>query len=639
MKNNIEFKRQLKRLLESTKNRETLKRLIKEEDEQTCSATYGKDPTGSLTMACTYDCFKAGTTMKESIPNLPAGPTGRYSGPVALSPSTKYPGYELAVLVPFDPSSQQKGQLMYTDKASMSKFKIDGTTNQPFIGSWSCKALTPLLMNTYNPEVKRIMDQVQQHTNNQVLTFQEGKNKPLGQGYRTMTLQQAFDTILQDKQMVDAIKAIPGVANYLTTALVYVKGAERQFQGDRTTEDKTAYLESYGYKDGRCPVTEESFCHEVDLSDCTKNTAMSPDGKTPWCKQYTAGTNYVHQSLSGVGATRAENLKTNAGLINGGSATPEACKQYLKDYVDAYESKTQLNSRLMVQYKQAVDTCTNERKGKGFKVLGLFNSPLQKKLEEMQYNAGVTSRLGNTTNYSLSLNSGSTTLARESIKDRELKNLIRESLLDIKRTKKKINLAEGEIINNRIKLISEHRTLKTRPQKDKFFNELMMEMAYLNSQGYDSRLINENFLDMLKGLFGTAADSTLQYFKETIAKWLIEKITPMDPNGWMANIIIAGVGNVPIGEITRLTECNYLSDVLSKSIVEGAVNKYKNEQGLTGPFYDILRNGVIEMLEDTKFGQVVEHAIGELVCPLLGGIKDKMGSAADSMKKGALSLT
>ena len=200
-------------------------------------------------------------------------------------------------------------------------------------------------------------------------------------------------------------------------------------------------------------------------------------------------------------------------------------------------------------------------------------------------------------------------------------------------------MAEGEIINNRIKLISEHRTLKTRPQKDKFFNELMMEIAYLNSQGYDSRLINENFLDMLKGLFGTAADSTLQYFKETIAKWLIEKITPMDPNGWMANIIIAGVGNVPIGEITRLTECNYLSDVLSKSIVEGAVNKYKNEQGLTGPFYDILRNGVIEMLEDTKFGQVVEHAIGELVCPLLGGIKDKMGSAADSMKKGALSLT
>lgn len=107
----------------------------------------------------------------------------------------------------------------------------------------------------------------------------------------------------------------------------------------------------------------------------------------------------------------------------------------------------------------------------------------------------------------------------------------------------------------------------------------------------------------------------------------------------MANIIVAAVGNVPIGEITRLTECNYLSDVLTKSIVEGAVNKYKNEAGMEGAFYDILRNGIIEMLEDTKFGQTVETAIGKLVCPLLGGVADKMKDMGDSMKKGALSLT
>ena len=633
MKNSIEFKRQLKRLLESSKNRETLKRLIKEGDEQTCSATYDKDTTGSLKMACTYDCFKEGTTMKDSIPNLPGG----YTGPVALSPSTKYPGYELAVLVPFDPSSQQKVQLIYTDKATMSKFKIDGATNQPFIGSWSCKALTPLLMNTFNPEVKRVMDLVQEYTKGQVLTFQEGKNKPLSDGYKSMTLQQAFDTILQDKQMVDAIKAIPGVANYLTTALVYVQGAKRQFQGDRTAEDVKAWT-TYGYAEGPCKFEDEAFCTQIDLSDCKLNTLKDVNQK-PMCSKYTAGQFFVHKNMEGREKAIAEKLKTdNDALIQSGHS-PEACKVYLQSYVNAYEGKIQLNQRMMTDYKYQVDQCINDKKGKGFKVLGLFNSPLQKKLESMQYNASVQSRLGNVTDYSISANAGSSTPVRESYRDRELKNLIRESLLDIKRTKKKINLGENKIINSRIKLISEHRTLKNKIQKDKFFGELMMEMAYLNSQGYDSQLINENFLDMLKGLFGTAADSTLQYFKESIAKWLIGTLTPMDTNGWMANIIIAAVGNVPIGEISRLTECNYLSDVLTKSIVEGAVNKYKNEQGLTGPFYDILRNGVIEMLEDTKFGQVIETAIGDLVCPLLGGIKDKMGSAAETMKKGALSLT
>lgn len=629
---NIEFKQQLKRLLESQKNRETLKRLIKEGDEQTCNATYGADTSGSLKMACTYDCFKGGTFMKDTIPNLPNG----YSGPVAVSPSEKYKseGFTKAIMCPFTPSATVTGgQLMYSDD-SFTKFKKEGTTGQPFIGKWSCKSLTPLLMNTFNPEVDRVMTLVKDFTNGQVLTFQEGKDKPLADGYKSMTLQQAFDTILQDKQQTDAIKAIPGVANYLTTALVFVKGAARQFQGDRTSEDIQAW-KTYGYEEGPCKFEDEAFCTQIDLSDCKLNTLKDVNQK-PMCSKYTAGKYYVHQNMSGREKQIAEKLKTDVDALKASQYDKEACKTYLQSYVTAFENRVQLNQRMMQDYKYQADQCVNARYN--LKTLGLFGG-LQKKLEGMQYNAKVQGRLGNVTDYSLSANAGSATPVRESYRDRELKNLIRESLLDIKRTKKKINLGENKIINSRIKLISEHRTLKTKSQKDKFFNELMMEMAYLNSQGYDSQLINENFLDMLKGLFGTAADSTLQYFKESIAKWLIEKLTPMDPNGWMANIIIAAVGNVPIGEVSKLTECNYLSDVLTKSIVEGAVNKYKNEQGLTGPFYDILRNGIIEMLEDTKFGQTVEHAIGELVCPLLGGIKDKMGSAAEGMKKGALSLT
>lgn len=94
--------------------------------------------------------------------------------------------------------------------------------------------------------------------------------------------------------------------------------------------------------------------------------------------------------------------------------------------------------------------------------------------------------------------------------------------------KKKIDLGENKIIKNRFNILSENRMVKTKSQRQKLFQELFVETAYLNSQGYDTYLINETFLDTLKGLFGTAADSTLQYFKEQIAKWLIEKLTPMD---------------------------------------------------------------------------------------------------------------
>jgi hypothetical protein len=56
-----------------------------------------------------------------------------------------------------------------------------------------------------------------------------------------------------------------------------------------------------------------------------------------------------------------------------------------------------------------------------------------------------------------------------------------------------------------------------------------------------------------------------------------------------------------------------------------------------GPLYDILRNAIVESLEDTKFGSAIENAIGDLVCPLLGGIKSKMNLAGDAMKEKALS--
>ncbi|MEY4571054.1 MAG: hypothetical protein RLZ10_247 [Bacteroidota bacterium] len=636
---NIRFENRLRKMLQESTGKEKVKKLLNEAlagDENACRTAYQDNE--KFTLACVYGCIPSTGAYDPDflIPNQQKQPVviANAKQPVTSGGVT----YKQVVISQPLTDGSMYVYMVADDRQNFMQYNDQGQTKM-----WYAKKACGDLIASVNPQLstdaKRMIDLVV-GAGGQVKSFGDclADKTSLSQGWKAMKI--------SDYMASDTFKGVPEFAALATQfdkqrnspAMICVKGAEFQIQGDRTSEDKKAYLESYGYKDGRCPVTEEAFCHEVDLSDCTKNTAMSPDGKTPWCKQYTAGTNYVHQTLSGVGATRAENLKKNAELINGGSATPEACKQYLKDYVDAYDSKTQLNSRLMVQYKQAVDTCTNERKGKGFKVLGLFNSPLQKKLEAMQYNARVTSRLGNTTDYSLSLNSGSTTLARESIKDRELKNLIRESLLDVKRTKKKIGLGENKIIKNRFNILSENRIIKTKSQKQKMIQELFVETAYLNSQGYDTYLINETFLDTLKGLFGTAADSTLQYFKEQIAKWLIEKLTPMDPNGWMANIIISAVGNVPVGEITRLTECNYLSDVLTKSIVEGAINKYKNEAGMEGAFYDILRNGIVEMLEDTKFGQTVESAIGKLVCPLLGGVAEKMQGMGDSMKKGALSL-
>lgn len=220
-----------------------------------------------------------------------------------------------------------------------------------------------------------------------------------------------------------------------------------------------------------------------------------------------------------------------------------------------------------------------------------------------------------------------------------LKKLIRESLLEIKENKKKSILGESKIVKVRLSIISENVVLKTKKQKDKFFGELLSEMAYLNSQGFDKQVINEGFWETLKGLFGHAPDGIMEYFKEYMAKWLVNNLTPMDSEGWFGSMIITGIGNLPIGDIPKLTDCNYLTKWISKTAAEGTVRKLTHEKGLDGPFYDVLRNSIVDMLDETSLGSKIEEALGSFICPLLGGVKNKMEATTDKLKQKALATS
>jgi hypothetical protein len=220
--------------------------------------------------------------------------------------------------------------------------------------------------------------------------------------------------------------------------------------------------------------------------------------------------------------------------------------------------------------------------------------------------------------------------------DINLQSMIKESLLEIKEKKNKSALSEGKIVKGRLSIISENITLKTKKQQDKFFGNLLSEMVYLNSQGFDKQVINEGFFDVLTSLFGHAPEGIMEYFKEYIGKWLIEHLTPVDPEGWVANIIITSIGNLAIGDIPKLTDCNFLTKLISKSVGEGAVRKLTHEKGLDGAFYDVLRNSIVDMLDTTSLVTKIEEGLGNVICPLLGGVKNKMDAATDKLKEKAL---
>jgi hypothetical protein len=219
-----------------------------------------------------------------------------------------------------------------------------------------------------------------------------------------------------------------------------------------------------------------------------------------------------------------------------------------------------------------------------------------------------------------------------------LSSIIKKNLIESSNNKKTLINEERKIIQNRVIVLLEKRELKSEDQLRKFANEILTEALYLNQQGFNRDLINEDFWDSLKGIFGgVGLTSVSQYFKEQVVKYLIGKIAPGTENGWIAGTIEKLLANTPITEIPQLLHCDYLIPKLTKSVVEEVVAKTAESKGFSGGIYDILRNGMVEMLDNTSFAQSIEKGLRSMVCPSLGGVANKLEDAANTMRKKALS--
>ena len=352
-----------------------------------------------------------------------------------------------------------------------------------------------------------------------------------------------------------------------------------------------------------------------------------------------------------------KNLRTDKGAI-----TKELCKNTIKKLYELATgnkgygvSRTDITTEQQVKLINDAKTCSNQ----DTRFLGgIFG--IQDQLEELK-NIGNKWGLGEKCSVRKSKNNPGQYLHWDGVNQRcmecapgqtwdesmnkcvanesrsNLKSIIRESLIGAKKVKERNVLGESKIVKARLSVVLENVNLKTTKQKDKFYNELLSEMIYLNSQGFDKDIIKEGFWDSLTGLLGHAPTGIMEYFKEYIGKWLVGHLTPVDPEGWIGSMIITGIGNLDIGDISKLTDCNFLTKLISKSVADGAIRKVTHEKGLDGPFYDILRNSLVDMLDESTFAQKLEEGLVSVICPLLGGVKTKMDSATDKLKEKALS--
>lgn len=218
-------------------------------------------------------------------------------------------------------------------------------------------------------------------------------------------------------------------------------------------------------------------------------------------------------------------------------------------------------------------------------------------------------------------------------KDDVLKSIIKNRLTMLSESKKKTLVSENKIIQARFNVITESSKIKTES-----VSELFNESFDLVNLGLSPKLISEGLWDSLKGMFGLGTEGILGYFKEKIVETVLNKLG-VDTDSWIAGTIVKAIGNIPLGDYTtgKVLTCDYLTPLLAKSIAEEALDKVKDKAGLTGGFYDVLRNSIVQGLDSSDFAQSIERGLASAICPALSKVSGNMDNVFKTMKTKALS--
>lgn len=576
-----------------------MKNLITEQIEKVCFDTFTNK---NLFTACAAGCFTDKATGKMFAKQETL--TGVNAGTYAYKQSVPYPGMFYFYKDDIDINTGLGGT------------KLTGnTTTQGAAGKWPCSLLTNIMAATLSPTIKLAVDALKAATNSEIVPYQDVKGADTMSGkYKLMKLQD----VPQIKER--SLDLSPDLAARQGEIFVWVlQQGKVQYQGNRA-EEIISGMTKNGWTEGRLPAEQagtEINLQTSPIDTATKQPKYAAEFKSPF---------YMYKLYSEMKPSEVlTSMKTQVKKA-GTDYSKSSCRKTINNYYDIYEKGGLNMSQQEINiFKPIVATCINNNRTS-------FGGNMTDKMNTV-WNATPKNGL------TFEVKSSIQQKAQNESKENKLKNIIRENLVSLSNSKKKALLGEQNIITTRYSIIKESGKPKNRTQKKKLTDELISETFYLNSQGFNNKLINEEFLDVIKGLFGNAGEGVFNYIKERFATFIVTKLTPMDPNGWAANILITAVGNIPIGDYMtgKVFSCDYISDVLSKSVAEGALRKVQYEKAMGGPLYDILRNAIVETLEDTKFGSAIENAIGDLVCPLLGGIKEKMNLASDAIKDKALS--
>lgn len=405
---------------------------------------------------------------------------------------------------------------------------------------------------------------------------------------------------------------------------IYEKGGLRQSKSPQQEKIIATYVNK-GWRDlgGKINPAEIDKYNTLDLKDDYKDDF--PESYLLVQPIESTDTNQLFQEMT-------------AFVLSKNFGDRKACKKGINTYFTLWKKdeneQIPVDKATLKNWKLAINSC--DAKVKNFNDFNITNS----KLEKMKADSSRTLSLGKPTDTPTQTITPEKDTSPQNEEHNNLKSLVRENLIEVAKNKKRMLTEEKSIVNTRFNLLTENVNVKSKKSREKFCDDLLNEMIYLNRQGFSQEVISEGFFDIIKGLFGNTGESISQMFKQKMIEWLLDKFAPEGfKNTWFGGIIVNTLSNTPIIEIPKLMECGYLTKALSKGIVEELPKQLQHKSGTEGAFYDILRNSIVETLEDSNLGQKIESGLVNIICPLLSGVKGKMEDVGSAMKEKALATS
>lgn len=121
-----------------------------------------------------------------------------------------------------------------------------------------------------------------------------------------------------------------------------------------------------------------------------------------------------------------------------------------------------------------------------------------------------------------------------------------------------------------------------------------------------------------------------------MSKWLVGKLTSVNPNGWMGEAIKKSVNDIHVDDIDKLTDCEFMTKRISLSITNEIINKVKNDEEVDGNISNIVKGGLTNSIDRTELLRNIESGVSKIICPELSNVEKKLEDKAEEMKQKAI---